>query len=728
MTTITYKKLLLPALLPAIILASCNREELDGNDTGSRTPVAFTAVVQSAALPQFTDSGGSSPATRTALGSDGSTAWTQGDAVSVFMLTSGGTLPDGIIPGGDNVLHNVDPASGALTPAGGTPIYYPQNTAEVVDFIAWHNPTGHAPDGDYTLSLHAGDQTTAGKQLALDPLYSDNARGISRSHHPVALRFRHLMSKVRFDITLGLGLANGTLTDVQLQGMNEEGSFDLRDGSVRGVVTSGVPVAALKSAVASEGADATYTALIFPQEANSGNTTIAVTVNGKEYTGILPVTDAYEANTMYTYRVTVDGTGVEVGMPTTDVPWTEGELPVVTLGNKTFRLIRNAADLKRFADDVNGGQWDLNALQTADIDLSGIDNWVPIGHSNAATSGKAFTGIYNGNGYTISRLKINSVRPGSYMGLFGRTGSGALLTGIHLRDVEIIAKDEVANRAGTIAGYVDGGATVSLCSAQGVVNVSLPTWGYIGGLAGSNYGVITRCRTDVTVTVDATLIGQQVAYVGGITGFNAEGGLLFACHATGSVTLKGRHRDVVDANQLNAGGIAGYNGGIIASYANIYCCIAEGDVSVTSETEGVSVYAGGLAGLHLNGNIRNCYARGNVTVVSNGNTTRKEGAIVGWDSHNAHISYCYGAGPIGKGTSNLDADSDIVYNTSPGEAAIYRVITQGGLSGIPFTLYNAAATPAYGTTVTMSGSIQIADFWLSGDKTWPVLDFIRNAR
>ena len=52
MTIVTYKKLLLLAVLPAIMLASCSREELDGNDAGSRTPVAFTAVVQSAGLPQ----------------------------------------------------------------------------------------------------------------------------------------------------------------------------------------------------------------------------------------------------------------------------------------------------------------------------------------------------------------------------------------------------------------------------------------------------------------------------------------------------------------------------------------------------------------------------------------------------------------------------------------------------------------------------------------------------
>ena len=49
MTIVTYKKLLLLATLPALMLASCSREELGDNDADSRTPVAFTAVVQSTA-------------------------------------------------------------------------------------------------------------------------------------------------------------------------------------------------------------------------------------------------------------------------------------------------------------------------------------------------------------------------------------------------------------------------------------------------------------------------------------------------------------------------------------------------------------------------------------------------------------------------------------------------------------------------------------------------------
>ena len=530
MTIANCKKLLLLAALPAMMLASCSKEEPGGNDADSRIPAAFTAVVQPTALPPHTNTGGSSPATRTALCPDGNTVWTAGDVVSISMLTPGGTLPDDLVPGSANVLHNVNPEDGALTPADGTPMYYPQNTA--VDIIAWH--TSKAPDNNYILTLNTTDQTTVEKQLALDPLYS-KFEGVPRGNNLVVLVFHHLMSKVKFDITLGLGLSGGTLTDVRLAGFPEEGSFDMRDGSVNKALITDKPVRALKSGVAADGTDASYTALLIPQEANSTPRTIVVTVNGKEYTGTLPATDAYAANTMYTYPVSVRETGVEVGIPTTDVPWTEGELPTVTFNGKIFRIIRNADDLKRFADDVNNGQRDLNAIQTADIDLNGIDNWKPIGMQYSSDL-RPFTGIYNGNGYTISHLKISNMQKGLAAGLFGMTDGDALLTGIHLRDVEIIP-DYTIN-VGTLVGWNGGGSTVSLCSAQGIINTSKfdPN---AGGLVGANEGTITRCRTDVKITVDRLeLLGQLSVEAGGITGVNGSGGLLFACHAIGSVTIE----------------------------------------------------------------------------------------------------------------------------------------------------------------------------------------------
>ena len=77
------------------------------------------------------------------------------------MLTPGGTLPDDLVPGRANVLHNVNPENGALTPADGTPMYYPRNTA--VDIIAWH--TSSTPDDNYILNLNTGDQTSESRAV-----------------------------------------------------------------------------------------------------------------------------------------------------------------------------------------------------------------------------------------------------------------------------------------------------------------------------------------------------------------------------------------------------------------------------------------------------------------------------------------------------------------------------------------------------------------------------------
>lgn len=709
----------LPLLACAAILAGCSKDDIPSGGDNGRTPVTFSTSILT-----------NSNATRTTTDANGNAVWAQGDAVSISMLTAGGTLTDDVLPDCANVHYNVDPITGALTPASGTPMYYPLSPQDAkVDFIAWHTAT--APGEDYLLTLSTGDQATAEKQLALDPLYSNNAKGISPATAPVALQFRHLMSKVKFDLTLGVGLTGGTVTDVRLEGLIETASFDLRDGSVKNLLAPAVPINTLKSDAASDGADATYTALLIPQDANTNATprTIVVTVNGKEYSGPIPNEDIFTANAMCIYPVTVNGDGVEVGIPTTDVPWAEGELLTVTIGGKIFRMIRDAEDLKRFADDVNGGQRDLNAIQTADIDLGEIENWVPINW--AYDSAAPFTGIYNGNGYTISNLTISSMTDGHYFGLFGKINYGALLTGIHLRDVEITG--DVSKSVGALVGQIGEDATVTLCSAKGEINVRGRSELHTGGLAGTNSGAITRCRTDVTVTADATLINIVSAYAGGITGSNL-GRQLFACHATGNVTLKGRLEDTPKNQRLYAGGITGRNSGLTSSFANIYCCIAEGNVSAKAETAGIDVYAGGLAGFHLNGKTLSCYARGTAVAESEVETSAevKAGAIVGRNNDNiSNILLCYGTGKGGQGTSNLDAiEYEIVYNESPAAGDIYNVITGSRISiitakDIPFTTYAPAATPAYGISIVKKDATT-SDFWEKNDALYPSLNFLNN--
>lgn len=60
--------------------------------------------------------------------------------------------------------------------------------------------------------------------------------------------------------------------------------------------------------------------------------------------------------------------------------------------------------------------------QIIDIDLEGYTgNWTPIGSDTTP-----FTGVYNGNGYTISNLKINSTAVDGFVGLFGYVENGSL--------------------------------------------------------------------------------------------------------------------------------------------------------------------------------------------------------------------------------------------------------------------------------------------------------------
>ena len=459
---------------------------------------------------------------------------------------------------------------------------------------------------------------------------------------------------------------------------------------------------------------AAYEALLPPQDV-SGKAFIRVRLpNGKEREYVAENGSLLEGGHEYVYNVTVEADRVTVTISDSDVPWQDGIL-TTNINGKEFRLIRTAEDLKRFADDVNSGQQNLNALQTADIDLGGIDNWKPIGMQYLSDK-RPFTGIYNGNGYTISHLKISNTRHDA-VGLFGMTDGDALLTGIHLRDVKIILPDQTLS-VGTLVGWNSGGSTVSLCSAQGIINTSeyRPD---VGGLVGSNNGTITRCRTDVEITVDRIrLLGQLSAYAGGITGANYSDGLLFACHAIGSVTME---VNTSEGNSICAGGIAGWNSN--KSSPTIYCCIAEGNVSVTSETANVNIYAGGLVGYHnYNGVLNSCYARGTATAST---IEAKVGAIVGY-MEGGNVDCCYGAGAVGKGTSNCGDAARLICNINPGTGEILTIINRSYSARGTITRYDPDATPAYGIDIYRSASVNSSSFWLAGDGTWPVLDFTRN--
>ena len=209
-----------------------------------------------------------------------------------------------------------------------------------------------------------------------------------------------------------------------------------------------------------------------------------------------------------------------------------------------YTIIKTAQDLQNINNNLDG-----KYMLMGDIDLSSIANWTAIGTNSAA-----FTGEFNGNGYTISNLKIDNANA-SYQGLFGVTNQ-ATISNVNLKDVNIksngdsigglvgIANDSTIENV-TVSGNVEGKNYVGLLVGASVKETNdynplisnayvtgiVKGNSYVGGLVGNGYGVIENSGADVDVT------GLD-KYIGGLVGYyylNISEDIIQNCYATGSV-------------------------------------------------------------------------------------------------------------------------------------------------------------------------------------------------
>ena len=111
--------------------------------------------------------------------------------------------------------------------------------------------------------------------------------------------------------------------------------------------------------------------------------------------------------------------------------------------------ITSAADLVILANHVKNG-YDcagINFKQTQNITFGDEENASFTAIGNATTK---FLGCYDGDGYTIDNLKIDSTEDNQ--GLFGVVGAGSSLTNINLTDAEVKGSLNVGGRrVGTAA-------------------------------------------------------------------------------------------------------------------------------------------------------------------------------------------------------------------------------------------------------------------------------------
>ncbi len=190
---------------------------------------------------------------------------------------------------------------------------------------------------------------------------------------------------------------------------------------------------------------------------------------------------------------------------------------------------------------------------TADIDLAGIE-WQPIGSLS-----EPFSGVFKGNGYTISNLTIKAGSTNE-VGLFGAIGAGGRVENVGLVNVSIAGQSNV----GSIAGYNFG--TIINSYAEGKLLAEVNDG---GGLVGrNNDGMIVNSYARVDVQVDNDRAG-------GLVGWNEIGGSIVNSYAVGGVR----------ANNGRAGGLAGNN------HARIHNSYAIGDVQASNGITGGLVAA-----------------------------------------------------------------------------------------------------------------------------------------
>lgn len=296
---------------------------------------------------------------------------------------------------------------------------------------------------------------------------------------------------------------------------------------------------------------------------------------------------------------------------------------------KSPYLIYTVEDLKRIGNDK---EWSLDKYYRLMNDIvlekpkEGESNWLPIG-----TLDDPFTGVFDGNGKTITGMVITNIVFSDIeklsthcIGFFGRIkGRNAKVESLGLIDVNISLNTDFPQ--GTTVGALSGAnvlGTIKDCYSVGTITGGkLMTGGLIGIDIG---GIVERCYSKVNVQDDRK---DEYNRVGGLIGHvanayindqNSIESMIQRCYATGNVYG------------------TGYAGGLIGCMdtGTVENCYSMGNIAG-------QMAAGGLIGAEGNGIIKNCYFTGDVVgeknVVYQKGTGRaidgEVGGICGWGSH-----------------------------------------------------------------------------------------------
>jgi len=275
-----------------------------------------------------------------------------------------------------------------------------------------------------------------------------------------------------------------------------------------------------------------------------------------------------------------------------------------------------------------------------------------------------FSGTFDGNGYTIYNLNLNT-----QSGFFSNI-TGGTVKNLTIKDA-VSSSDTVGGiLAACNYGYIDN------CRIYGKIQTKKAS--HIGAFVGLNHGAITNSQAYVDIHNS-----YSNSTVGGICAEND--GVIFATSYRGKITTTSENAVIGGICGYDTGGYisdsfaylsvsadinSGYIGGIcgMAEGSQIYKCASGGNIVTSAKT---MVYSGGICALIQNATLYNCYSLTEIHAFSN-------------------------TGYVG-GICGLNSDSNIQNTYSAANILTSDNVTVGGICGFSekgFISQNVALNPA----------------------------------
>ncbi len=367
---------------------------------------------------------------------------------------------------------------------------------------------------------------------------------------------------------------------------------------------------------------------------------------------------------------TVDVQAQSIDPNEIDTSWYTAEQSVLS--------ISTAGQLKGLAKLVNEGNNFSGKTVNLTTSLTLTGEWTPIGTGNRSGSrfiGSPFSGVFDGNGYSITGLTLTTTSSKDYaLGLFGGVVSGTVqnltLVGVNVN----VPTSEIAAAA---IGMLTGDGVASNIKVSGSLKAARGNGAIVGRMTLS--GTISDCTNNAAITGSA-------ANVGGIVGaayYTQQGSLMTISNCENNGPISGAGISV-------AGGIVGL------SAANVSGCVNNGAV-----TAGSADSIGGIIGEQrafgtISGNVNNATITGSMA-----------GGIIGW------IRY------LESGTANYSRFDTVVVTGNTNYADIVgvqgKLSANGGIiaiaydnASVSFNENYAPAISGYNFVAGIVGDLQVS--------------------